>query len=388
MAHYDVTYTCGHSEDINLTGPHAVRERRITYLESGVCTDCYKTQQHAAAKAEAVALELPPLDGTPNQIAWAETIRVTMLKEIERGMATLEGHADDDVDGYRAVVQAVATITGEASAHQWIEWRNMPSSALIRTVMRTRRDAPTVAQRQAAHTEQQQLAATQAQVLAAATVRPKSPATETVAEIRVLGDAITIHFPEKLEDFRSVVKALGYTWTDGHWTRTVGRFNGPPADRAAEAGHALLAAHFAVCILDDTLRAKAISGTYAPECTRWIRALAAGDHVGWFTILWGRGEDYYDAARRITRSQYAEHRVVVPPEQFAQILDFAQLYDFHLSDAAQALVDQARAARATMTVIVAPRKRATPQATVPSDVPPVLVVPETVAIADELRDQN
>lgn len=393
MAHYDITYTCGHTDRINLIGPHQRRAARIAYLESGACFECYKTEQHQVARAQAEEMDLPPLVGTGKQVAWAESLRIALLGKIEAEMAALEERANPDrqrtpaeADAERQILHALAVITAEPSAHWWIDHRTDDPVTLIREVARAERQKPSRAEAEEAQAAKAQAAADAALVLAAATVRPEQPKTATVAEIRLSGQVVSVTFAEKRDDFREVVKGLGYAWNDGRWQRTIGRFAGTPCDRAAELGQVLLAAGFCIRILDDTLRASAVAGTYTPECTRWVRALTTGPHAGWFVIVWARSEDYYAVARKIINSRYDAPQVVAPPEQFEQVLDFAQRYGFQVSDGAHAIVTLAQAAKEQMLVVQpAPRKKAT-KAEVPSAVPPVLTVPEHVDIAAELQD--
>src|SRR6185437_6784356 len=95
--------------------------------------------------------------------------------------------------------------------------------------------------------------------------------------------------------------------------------------------HTLLSKGFIIRIIDDALRAAAVAGTYTPECTRWITKMVNGQYAGWFCITWPRGDDLYDAARRLPGSRYDAPRVVVPGEQFEQVQDFATRYGFQLS---------------------------------------------------------
>lgn len=88
MAHYKVTFSCGHTEEIQLFGKGADREGKIAYFEqSGICSECYKekkqAEREAAEKAAAEnvqGLELPALEGSEKQIAWAEKIRADIFK--------------------------------------------------------------------------------------------------------------------------------------------------------------------------------------------------------------------------------------------------------------------------------------------------------------------
>ena len=42
MAKYDITHECGHTETHNLIGPRRDRERRIQWLETSLCSECYR----------------------------------------------------------------------------------------------------------------------------------------------------------------------------------------------------------------------------------------------------------------------------------------------------------------------------------------------------------
>lgn len=79
MAKYDVTYTCGHTETVELFGKTSERERKIAWMEQNcVCPSCYKEKQ----QAEAETFDLPELTGTPKQISWAETLRNKVFREL------------------------------------------------------------------------------------------------------------------------------------------------------------------------------------------------------------------------------------------------------------------------------------------------------------------
>jgi len=85
MAKYTVHYSCGHPGTVQLVGKESDRERRIEWLErEGLCPDCYKARkdaEHAAENAAAAEANrnLSALEGTPKQVAWAESIRAKAL---------------------------------------------------------------------------------------------------------------------------------------------------------------------------------------------------------------------------------------------------------------------------------------------------------------------
>jgi hypothetical protein len=79
MAKYNVTFSCGHTEVVDLVGKNTERERKISYFErSGICSTCYRAQQDAKRAAEIASynsVNLPALVGTPRQVEWANKIR-------------------------------------------------------------------------------------------------------------------------------------------------------------------------------------------------------------------------------------------------------------------------------------------------------------------------
>ena len=53
MAHYDVTFSCGHTERKELFGPCDARRQKIAYWEErGICTACWREQQNIEASID------------------------------------------------------------------------------------------------------------------------------------------------------------------------------------------------------------------------------------------------------------------------------------------------------------------------------------------------
>lgn len=377
MAKYDVTYTCGHKGEITLFGNHRDREWRRGQEEAKLCPECYKLErerQNAKAAEENVASGLPAMVGTLNQVAWAERIRRDALIKME----SMYNELNDDAKG------AVNAVMGIESASWWIDTRlefahpvypHALGKFLI-SQLKVISSKPLVndvlPEAQAAKFE--------------ATVRPGAPKTETVAEVLPTAGKVTIVFPERRDDFRTLVKSLGYRWDDTAWVRTLSIQNGTPSNRAAEAGHRLLAAGFIVCIYDQSVRDMAIKGTYEREQSRWIYRRNDGKYEGWFAINWGSGDDYYDVARRLPGSRWSKPSVVVPAEQFEEVLDFAQMYGFALMENAEALVEAVRAAKQAMLVAAVPAPKRKKSAA--STLIPELEAPKEVSVNAELRDKD
>lgn len=118
MAKYTITHACGHTEEVNLFGKHADRERKIKYLESIDCRACWDAAQ--AAKAHEAGL--PELTGTPKQIAWANGIRNRILAEAD---SCIKAHPDwPDTDKW------LTELKKETTARWWIDHRDARASIL------------------------------------------------------------------------------------------------------------------------------------------------------------------------------------------------------------------------------------------------------------------
>jgi hypothetical protein len=385
VAKYTVTRACGHEETVVLFGKTKDRDWRLENVEpQKLCSECYAKQlaeqrekENAEAAEAAKEMNLPELTGSEKQIAWAETIRQKMLVSIDEFIfKSVKAEMRNDPQ----LQAAVQCIRNKAESRWWIDHRyiNMPYE--FRQLLEE-------AAKEAKEERMQAPAEVIADAKIEATIRPESPVTETVAEIRALENSIEIVFPEKRDDFRQLVKQeLKVKWDSGKWVRKLHPQNGTPGDRATEAGHRLLAAGFIVRLYDEDIRRRAIAGEYDPECTRWVQARTGGKYKDWFYISWDRQDDFYKAARRLPGSRYDSPGVAVPPEQFAEVLDFAEMYGFKVSTVAMSIAEAARQAKdaALVAQVDAPAVRVV---MVARDKPPLLNVPVDVSIADEFREE-
>jgi hypothetical protein len=383
MAKYTVTRSCGHEETIQLIGKIKDRDWRLEHVEaSKLCYDCWqkelarqREEEHREAAEVAREQHLPALIGTEKQIPWAESVRQLLLAAIDE---FIYRYVKAEKRNDPKLLEAVERIKNKTEARWWIDHRGADTSHEIERLLEE-------VAKEAKVEQMQPPPEIVANAKAEATVRPEHSITETVAEIRALENSIDISFPERRDDFRELVKKrLKMAWKD-KWIRNLKPQHGTPADRAAEAGHCLLEAGFPIRIFDQAIREKAVFGDYEPEHTRWVMGIVSGDHSGWFSIRWSRDEDFYQAARKIPGSRYSKPVVVVPPEQFEQVLDFARMYDFRISEKAREIADTARLTRDNMLVAkVGPGPEQ--EYMTPLSKPPILEVPEHVSIADEFKD--
>jgi len=144
MSKHTISHACGHDVVTTLTGNKNDRARRERYLETTLCSECYRAKSIADSKAAAAAATtavgklwtLPALTGSERQVSWANDLRITAL-------AKLEAHMKENFDGLQ-YLSLHGLVQGEidrcASASWWIDRRNYPAGAralLLAAVLRT-----------------------------------------------------------------------------------------------------------------------------------------------------------------------------------------------------------------------------------------------------------
>jgi hypothetical protein len=171
-------------------------------------------------------------------------------------------------------------------------------------------------------------------------LRPQEPISPTPAVIGAVGEVLVAAMPERHEGFRLAVRAAGLRWSGRRWERRIGAQAGPIADRVVELACRVLRAGFVVQLPSEEIRARVERGDYRPERTRWVDVCAGGTYDGWFRISWAWGEDLYGAAKAIHGARYEKPHVVAPPESADEVEDFAQMYNFGVTDTARVVIER------------------------------------------------
>lgn len=133
---YTVKFSCGHTHEVELFGANSERERKIAWYEKyGVCPDCYRAQKEERKEA-AEDLNLPSLEGSEKQIAWAEKIRADFIKIFEKSVNTYANATQEQREETKKALAAapstynvnmfkkVVAVFEEKSAKWWIENRD------------------------------------------------------------------------------------------------------------------------------------------------------------------------------------------------------------------------------------------------------------------------
>ena len=385
-----------------------------------VCDQCQReewAQKNEKSAAADAAVGLPALEGTEKQIAWAESIRKRLLDEVEAAAPIVDRlrnqlFASDSLDERecaRAMLQAapdsiqryhlremlkeletygrydafLALLRDQKAASWWIDCHR---ESLASIVLRHREmiDKRELGSRPVSTEEAEAAAeATEEATLRAAC----EPVSKTIAEIRHIGNAVEVHFPEKRDDFREAIKSLiMYAWNGTCWHRALGLTTGESSDRLAEVAHRLVAAGFVVRLHDTAAREKALSGQFEPEQMRWVSKCTSGKYAGWLMIKWGREDDLYSVALSLPGARYAKPCIVVPPGAIEAVAEFAAKYAFAMSKGANEILDAHRAALASGAVVTSFVDRPVAVRDDYDGKPKPISAPVDAEIDDELKD--
>lgn len=345
MAWYYGTYSCGHEGRVDIVGPGKDREWKKERIFSGLCPECYEKQlkesrnaENAASQKAAAEMELPELSGSPKQVDWANTLRVKTIEKLSSGMKKFRDSGFDTtkilVNGKAVsvsladMVEMVEILTWKSEAKYWIDRRNCNISFLLeeayKELQEKRNDLPEEVKEEIKKEETD------------LTVAPKEMSKNGIVSISLEETCIKVQYV-KDDDFLEIVKSLGYSW-NGTWSKKITEYSGSDKDRIAELGNKLLANGFTVRFPEKESRDMALSGTFAPECNRWVKYNV---ELKMLAISWkGYNDDLYQAAKKLCGSKYRNGSVLVPVEFFNEVLDFAETMGFQISTKAMEEIEK------------------------------------------------
>lgn len=376
MAQYEVKFSCGHTGIIQLFGKETDRQRKISWYEKhGLCPECHRKQQEEAKKAvaekaaaEASKFGLPELTGTPKQIAWADEIRLQIVKSINDCNNRLLDVADEakafgrpdvqpDIDNAIRLVDAFSqVISSEKSASKIIDWHQKCTDVFkLVKVNKISVAKDIISGKKVPEDFDQEYGGFFVEALRIlyspapeATTENKEDSVILAPEEKKSGTLVTVTYTETQVTVESpkdptviqTVKAAGFRWNDYEWKLDIDVLTRKASDRAAEIANKLLNAGYQVTV-PASIRQAAVSGNYEPRCTRWIsRYKDDDDHV---YVSWNRDDDMYYHAKEITGAKWVSRRGMrVPTSSADEIEDFAQLYGFQITDGAKEAIAEYR----------------------------------------------
>jgi len=344
MAKYYGTYSCGHEGVTNIIGPTKNREWIKERHFEKLCPDCWEQKRieemekaNAEALAKAKEMELPNLEGTEKQVAWANTLRQNFIEKVEKidkpTMRIIELNEEDKITIINFVIR-------KTKASWFID--NTRTSCFLDFI----ENILVEAKKEVKITEEEPIVK---DIKVEATVYPENKISNAVVEIAISDNSISAKF-EKNDKFRDVVKSLNFKWEETKWVRNINELTGSSNDRAAELGNKLLNAGFPIIIMDSITRQNAIEGKFEAECNRWIKGKEDGNLV----IRWWEDNDkLYKMARSLPGSKWIDKSVVVNLVHHKEVEDFADLQGFKFTRKAHELID---AEKNKTKVFVAPIK--------------------------------
>ena len=274
MAWYYGTFKCGHEGRVNVIGPVKDRERKVEYLFSRVCEDCYKKQlqekrekDNQQAAEESKEMDLPELEGTPKQVAWANTIRCNIIKKFsscynEANFALLQERNPDKPENYYKDMYfyVINKLQSNTSASFWIDNRNASVSELKKEYVKEFVENYSSLKSEEIPEEVKE-----------ETTISKEDNNGIIVEVSCRNN--TMHAKcNKNDNATSIFKSLNMRWSNGSWNRKLNEFTGEYIDRGSELVNKLLNSGFIVNCQDKSVRELAASGKYKEEVSNWVTA--------------------------------------------------------------------------------------------------------------------
>ena len=141
MAKYEIRFSCGHTETIELLGNQDERFARLAWLErNGQCSKCWKAEKHGEAIKTLLDANIPDLTtGSPKQISWADSLRADFfegnsklygfLGDVSEIVDALTAVGADDKVKFSSVDEAkdqvkTYVLNNQLSAKWWIDARS------------------------------------------------------------------------------------------------------------------------------------------------------------------------------------------------------------------------------------------------------------------------
>jgi hypothetical protein len=126
MAKYDVTFSCGHEETVELFGKETEREKKIKWYEKfGLCSECRKAEQERKEEDIEKTYSLPKLTGSDKQISWARSIRANAVRKVAELVKERIAESPADEKTFQGMLDEwISCARKETKASWWIARRN------------------------------------------------------------------------------------------------------------------------------------------------------------------------------------------------------------------------------------------------------------------------
>lgn len=130
MHTFTVRHSCGHEAPHAIDGTEERLRQRERWLQDRPCPTCWRAERSCAAAAQTEAWNLPALEGSEEEKAWAEVIRAKCLthsRDFRDRVADPARYPEGDEAIREAAVaaanEALKELEGQSRAAWWIENR-------------------------------------------------------------------------------------------------------------------------------------------------------------------------------------------------------------------------------------------------------------------------
>ena len=127
MQRFTVAHSCGHEATHASTGGDQERHERAIAFARQPCPSCIRTARAETAARHREAWKLPPLQGSADDIAWAEVIRLKLIeknRDYHRQLLAEKPFEDDESlqsTVFAAAEAALEELQNESRASWWVE---------------------------------------------------------------------------------------------------------------------------------------------------------------------------------------------------------------------------------------------------------------------------
>lgn len=344
MAWYNGTFSCGHEGRVNIIGPTKDREWKRKRLFDNLCPECEKKwreeeieRKNAEAIAESAEMELPLLNGSEKQVAWANTLRLEQIQYVQKRLAQVQDFKSKVVFHDNGITVRTSKeeillaldygLSFYKDAKYWIDSRFSKEDTMLAFLKEYRLSKEFVIPESVEEDIKQEEARL--------TVKPENASKDGIVDIKKLSDGRLAVKYVKDDLFRTIIKkndAFSWDWNVSCWCRKINEFSGAFDDRAADIGNQLLAEGFTVKFMNIHQIELSVSDQFEPECKRWIKF--SNEKKSFFIVWEGKNDTLYNAAKKLSGSKW-NGAMYVPVAYYKQIEDFAETMEFNISKTAQ-----------------------------------------------------
>lgn len=278
--------------------------------------------RHGEFSGEEPVVSSCELTGSEKQIAWAKEIRAKYKPDkaeifyLVVGKLRAAGIEIKEAINKDEFMTLAEEALSDPRAHWWIENRQWIHRAVAERV------SAAIMTEKAPKPSQAEIEAKEELVMV-----PEKQQYDAICEITVGEKVVEVTLPSKIEDFRVMIKAVGFSWEDGRWV-SKGNIAGKAefvAAKALKMGIRVMAPH------DVSERVKA-----GEVYERWVYTSKGGDS---FLLRWWTG-DWYAQCRSLPGARWAKPFVAVPFKYREEVADFAKINGFGIVKSAREEIDR------------------------------------------------